>query len=61
MTTCPEPIVIVGAGHSGARAAAALRKHGWTGGISLIGAEHCPSTERVIGPVWETEKKPLGE
>jgi len=46
MTTCQEPIVIVGAGHSGARAAAALRKHGWTGGISLIGEEQCLPYDR---------------
>lgn len=46
MITCQKPIVIVGAGHSGARAAAALRKHGWTGGISLIGAEHCLPYDR---------------
>ena len=36
-------IVIVGAGHSGAKASAALRKHGWTGPIALIGDEpHVP-------------------
>ena len=34
-----KPIVIVGAGHSGAKAAASLRKHGWQGGIELVGAE----------------------
>jgi 3-phenylpropionate/trans-cinnamate dioxygenase ferredoxin reductase subunit len=38
-----DAIVIVGAGHSGAKAAAALRKHGWTGSIALIGDEpHLP-------------------
>ncbi|CAN7316335.1 FAD-dependent oxidoreductase [Variovorax sp. LjRoot84] len=46
MITYPDPIVIVGAGHSGARAAAALRKHGWTGGISLIGEEQCLPYDR---------------
>jgi 3-phenylpropionate/trans-cinnamate dioxygenase ferredoxin reductase subunit len=46
MTTRQEPIVIVGAGHSGSRAAAALRKHGWTGGISLIGEESCLPYDR---------------
>jgi 3-phenylpropionate/trans-cinnamate dioxygenase ferredoxin reductase subunit len=46
MTTGQEPIVIVGAGHSGARAAAALRKHGWTGGIGLVGEEHCLPYDR---------------
>jgi 3-phenylpropionate/trans-cinnamate dioxygenase ferredoxin reductase subunit len=34
-----DGIVIVGAGHSGAKAASALRKHGWTGGITLVGQE----------------------
>lgn len=42
MNTSQLPIVIVGAGHSGAKAAAALRKHGWGGGITLIGEEACP-------------------
>ncbi|UWU19135.1 NAD(P)/FAD-dependent oxidoreductase [Rhizobium sullae] len=38
-----QSVVIVGAGHSGAKAAAALRKHGWTGEISLVGDEpHVP-------------------
>ncbi|WFU12908.1 FAD-dependent oxidoreductase (plasmid) [Rhizobium sp. CB3090] len=38
-----QPAVIVGAGHSGAKAAAALRKHGWTGDITLVGDEpHAP-------------------
>ncbi|MCV9938351.1 FAD-dependent oxidoreductase [Boseaceae bacterium BT-24-1] len=38
-----ESIIIVGAGHSGAKAAAALRKHGWLGSITLIGEEiHVP-------------------
>ncbi|TGT35761.1 FAD-dependent oxidoreductase [Mesorhizobium sp. M8A.F.Ca.ET.165.01.1.1] len=38
-----QSAIIVGAGHSGAKAAAALRKHGWTGKITLIGDEtHAP-------------------
>lgn len=38
-----QSVVIVGAGHSGAKAAAALRKHGWTGEITLVGDEpHAP-------------------
>jgi NADH dehydrogenase FAD-containing subunit len=41
-----ESIVIVGAGHSGAKAAAALRKHGWTGGLTLIGDESCVPCDR---------------
>ena len=32
-------VVIVGAGHGGAAAAAALRQHGFSGSIALIGAE----------------------
>lgn len=32
-------VVIVGAGHSGIRTAAALRKHGWSGNIDIFGNE----------------------
>lgn len=39
-------MVIVGAGHSGARAAAALRKHGWDGSITLIGNESSAPYDR---------------
>ncbi|WP_447778264.1 NAD(P)/FAD-dependent oxidoreductase [Variovorax boronicumulans] len=46
MTTYLDPIVIVGAGHSGARAAAALRKHGWAGGVILVGEESCLPYDR---------------
>lgn len=36
-------VVIIGGGHSGAKAAAALRKLGWQGAISIIGEEsHLP-------------------
>ena len=36
-------MVIVGAGEAGARAAMALREHGWAGAITLIGEEsHLP-------------------
>jgi 3-phenylpropionate/trans-cinnamate dioxygenase ferredoxin reductase subunit len=46
MTTTPQrtlPMVIVGAGHVGGRAALALREGGWAGDIVLIGAEtHLP-------------------
>jgi 3-phenylpropionate/trans-cinnamate dioxygenase ferredoxin reductase component len=39
----PRPMVIVGAGHVGGRAAQALREFGWTGEILLIGEEsHLP-------------------
>jgi hypothetical protein len=40
---------VVGAGHSGAKAAAALRKHGWTGTITLIGDEaHVPYDRKAL-------------
>lgn len=39
-------VVIIGAGHSGTKAAAALRKHGWAGHITLIGQEHCLPYDR---------------
>ena len=32
-------IVIIGAGHAGGTAAALLHQHGWTGSITLVGAE----------------------
>ncbi len=42
-----QSVVIVGAGHSGVKAAAALRKHGWTGTITLLGDEaSCPRYDR---------------
>lgn len=42
----PGPVVIVGAGHAGGRAAERLRHHGWTGGIVLIGDESALPYER---------------
>ena len=39
-------IVIVGAGHGGAQAALALRQHGYTGSIAMIGREAEPPYER---------------
>ena len=39
-------VVIVGAGHGGAQAAAALRQQGFTGSIALIGDEPDPPYER---------------
>jgi 3-phenylpropionate/trans-cinnamate dioxygenase ferredoxin reductase subunit len=44
MTPVPtRPMVIVGAGHAGGRAAQALREFGWTGPVMMIGAEpHLP-------------------
>ncbi len=40
------PVVVVGAGECGARAALALRKRGWAGGITLVGAEASLPYER---------------
>ena len=39
-------IVIVGTGHGGAQAAIALRQHGFTGSIAMIGRESEPPYER---------------
>ncbi len=39
-------MVIVGAGETGARAAAALRENGWDGAITLVGDEEHPPYER---------------
>src|ERR1700741_732499 len=39
-------IVIVGAGHGGAQCAIALRQHGFTGSIAMIGREPEPPYER---------------
>lgn len=39
-------VVIVGAGHGGAQAAIALRQHGFTGSIVLLGREAVPPYER---------------
>ncbi len=44
--TDPAGMVIVGAGEAGARAARALREHGWDGAITLIGEEACEPYER---------------
>lgn len=41
-----EAIVIVGAGQCGARTAQALRRHGWSGSIVLLGEEREPPYER---------------
>lgn len=41
-----EPMVIVGAGQCGARAAHALRENGWDGAITLLGDEGLPPYER---------------
>ncbi len=39
-------MVIVGAGEAGARAALALRAHGWAGAVTLVGDEAVPPYER---------------
>ena len=39
-------VVIVGAGHGGAQCAIALRQHGFTGSIAVIGRENEPPYER---------------
>jgi len=39
-------VVIVGAGHGGAQCAIALRQHGFTGSIAMIGRENEPPYER---------------
>ncbi len=41
-----RPVIIVGSGHAGARAAETLRKGGWDGTITVIGAEGIPPYER---------------
>ncbi|MFJ2426699.1 NAD(P)/FAD-dependent oxidoreductase [Pseudomonas sp. NPDC087804] len=51
-------MVIIGAGHSGSKAAAALRKNGWTGPITLIGAEsHLPYNRPPLSKVVLLGKK----
>ena len=55
-------MVIVGAGHSGAKAAAALRKHGWTGSISLVGDEvHVPYDRPPLSKAVLLGKKASGQ
>lgn len=39
-------VVIVGAGHAGGTAATLLRQYGWTGAITLVGAESRPPYQR---------------
>lgn len=41
-----DGIIIIGAGHSGCKAASALRKQGWTGQITMIGKETCAPYDR---------------
>jgi 3-phenylpropionate/trans-cinnamate dioxygenase ferredoxin reductase subunit len=46
MTSTVAGMVIVGAGQAGVRAAFALRANGWTGSVTLLGAEPVPPYER---------------
>src|SRR5688572_31366727 len=42
----PSSVVIVGAGLAGAQTAAALRKHGFEGHVTVLGAEGLPPYDR---------------
>ena len=46
LTTGHAPMVIIGAGQTGARTAHALRDNGWTGGITLLGDERAAPYDR---------------
>src|SRR5882762_779499 len=62
MRTGAQPIVVVGAGHSGAKAAAALRKYGWEGSITLIGDElHVPYDRPPLSKAVLLGKKASGQ
>jgi 3-phenylpropionate/trans-cinnamate dioxygenase ferredoxin reductase subunit len=53
VTTPPERVVIVGAGHAGGSAAAFLRQLAWPGAIVLIGEEPLPPYERPpLSKAW---------
>ncbi|MDR6412260.1 UNVERIFIED_ORG: 3-phenylpropionate/trans-cinnamate dioxygenase ferredoxin reductase subunit [Burkholderia sp. 1595] len=41
-----ERVIVIGAGHSGCKAAQALRKQGWTGPITMVGKEGCAPYDR---------------
>jgi 3-phenylpropionate/trans-cinnamate dioxygenase ferredoxin reductase component len=48
-------VVIVGAGHAGGSAAAALRQYGWKGPLTLVGAEPIPPYQRPpLSKAWLT-------
>ncbi|WP_455874250.1 FMN-binding negative transcriptional regulator [Rhizobium yanglingense] len=55
-----QSVVIVGAGHSGAKAAAALRKHGWTGERSRCSATSLmpPMTARLCPRLCFSARRP---
>jgi 3-phenylpropionate/trans-cinnamate dioxygenase ferredoxin reductase component len=62
-----DQLVVVGAGECGARAALALRAHGWKGRIALIGDEHVDPYERpplsksmLLGPLPAHPKAAVG-
>jgi len=53
LTALAGRIVIVGAGHAGGSAAAWLRQYGWTGPITLIGAEPVAPYQRPpLSKAW---------
>jgi 3-phenylpropionate/trans-cinnamate dioxygenase ferredoxin reductase subunit len=53
MSEREAPVVIIGAGHAGGTAAAALRQLGWTGGVTLIGAEPAlPYQRPPLSKAW---------
>lgn len=53
MTGSRADVVIVGAGHAGGTAAAALRQHGHTGAITLVGAEDLlPYQRPPLSKAW---------
>lgn len=41
-----ENVVVVGAGQAGGELATALRRHGWSGGVTLVGDEPAPPYQR---------------
>ena len=55
-----RPIVIVGAGEAGARAAIALRDNGWRGGLILIGEEPHRQVADAARAVWHNNADRLG-
>lgn len=53
MTERGEELLIIGAGHAGGTLAGALRQAGWTGGITLVGAEpQLPYQRPPLSKAW---------
>jgi len=44
-------VVIVGGGECGAKAAMSLRKYGWSGAVTVFGANPIPAYERPPPPL----------